>query len=174
MHPVSGQLPSSLAQTLDHITNLLSRLIPSSISIKSFTSRWQVLQSKLSSFKSSITEISESPHWSKNPLIQTLLPNLLSTLHNIKTLSDQCYDSTYNAGKLLMQSDLDMATGWLSKQIHDIDLLLISRVLCSCSASLVAKEANVGYLTHLFDLNAQPCLQEQAVTVVSILASASD
>ncbi|KAM7492501.1 hypothetical protein LguiA_035422 [Lonicera macranthoides] len=155
MHPVSGQLPSSLAQTLDHITNLLSRLIPSSISIKSFTSRWQVLQSKLSSFKSSITEISESPHWSKNPLIQTLLPNLLSTLHNIKTLSDQCYDSTYNAGKLLMQSDLDMATG-------------------SCSASLVAKEGNVGYLTHLFDLNAQPCLQEQAVTVVSILASASD
>ncbi|KAM7492377.1 hypothetical protein LguiA_035298 [Lonicera macranthoides] len=226
MHPVSGQPPPSPAQTLDHITNILSSLLPSSLSVKSFTGRWQVLRSKLSSLKSSITEISESPHWSENPLLQTLLPNLLATLHRIKTLSDQCSDSTYNAGKLLMQSDLDMATGWLSKQIHDIDLLLRSGVLRQSNAiilpqpgpgsakedlgffvrdlftrlqiggiefkkkamesllqlltddakaaSLVAKEGNVGYLTHLLDLNAHPCLREQAVTAVSILASASD
>lgn len=119
-----------------------------------------------------------------------------------------------------------MAANWISKQIHDIDLLLRSGVLKQSNAivlsrpgpdseeedlgffvrdlftrlqiggiefkkkamesllellendevssNLVADEGNVGYLIHLLDLNAHPSLREQAVFVISILASSSD
>lgn len=40
-----------------------------------------------------------------------------------------------------MQSDLDMATGWLSKQIHDIDLLLRSGVLRQSNAIVLSQPA---------------------------------
>lgn len=125
-----------------------------------------------------------------------------------------------------MQSDLDMAANWISKQIHDVDLLLRSGVLKQSNAivlsrpgpdseeedlgffirdlftrlqiggiefkkkamesllellendealaNLVAEEGNVGYLIHLLDLNAHPSLREQAVLVISILASVSE
>lgn len=42
------------------------------------------------------------------------------------------------------------------------------------SASLVAKEGNVGYLTGLLDFNDQPLIREQAVSAVSILAASND
>ncbi|PSS14354.1 U-box domain-containing protein [Actinidia chinensis var. chinensis] len=213
-------------QSLDQITHLLSLLLHSSLSIKSFAGRWQVIRSKLASLKPSLSEISDSPHWPENPLLQTLLPNLLSTLSRIQTLSDQCSDPSYNIGKLLMQSDLDMATGWLSKQIQDIDLLLRSGVLRQSNAivlsqpgpgsakedlgffvrdlftrlqiggiefkkkameallqlltedekaaTVVSKEGNISYLIQLLDLNTQASIREQAVTAVSILASASE
>ncbi|KAL6975669.1 hypothetical protein U1Q18_040959 [Sarracenia purpurea var. burkii] len=226
MHPAAETPPISSPHSLDHFNRLLTHLIHTSLSIKSFTARWQVIRSKLAYLESSISEISDSPHWSENPLLRTLLPNLLATLHRIQLLCDQCMDPSYNVGKLLMQSDLDMATGWLSKHIHDIDLLLRSGVLRQSNAivlshpgpgsgkedlaffirdlftrlqiggiefkkkamesliqllqddekaaALVAKEGNVGYLIHLLDLNAHSLIREQAVTAVSILASASE
>ncbi|CAL5342364.1 hypothetical protein CsSME_00026962 [Camellia sinensis var. sinensis] len=225
MHPTAAP-PSPPPHSLDRINHLLTHLLQSSLSIKSFTGRWQIIRSKLASLKSSISEISDSPHWSENPLLQNLLPNLLSTLHRLQTLSDQCSDPSHSVGKLLMQSDLDMATGWLCKQIQDIDLLLRSGVLRQSNAivlsqpapgsakeelgffirdlftrlqiggiefkkkatesllqlladdekaaTLVAKEGNISYLIHLLDLNAHPSIREHAVSVVSILASASE
>ncbi|CAK9169211.1 unnamed protein product [Ilex paraguariensis] len=224
--PPNPPPPPTTTQTLDEITTLLCHLLPYSLSVKSFSTRWQIIRSKLATLKSSISEISDSPHWSENPLLQTLLPNLLSTLHRVQTLCDQCSDPSFNPGKLLMQSDLDMATGWLSKQIQDLDLLLRSGVLRQSnaivlsqpgpgsakedlgfyikdlftrlqiggiefkkkamesllqllsddekSASLVAREGNVGYLVHLLDLNTHPSLVEHAVSAVSILVSAND
>ncbi|KAK2979045.1 hypothetical protein RJ640_013679 [Escallonia rubra] len=137
MHPAAAQPPSP-AESLDQIKHLLSHLLPSSLSIKSFAGRWQVLRSKLASLKSSVSEISDSPHWSENPLLQTLLPNLLSTLRRIETLCHQCSDPSFPAGKLLMQSDLDMAAGWLSRQLNDVDLLLRSGVLRQSSAIVLS------------------------------------
>lgn len=228
MHPSAGPASSSSTSkpTLEVITQLLSFLLLSSLSVKSFIGRWQVLRSKLSSLQSSIVEISDSPHWSENPLFQTLIPSLVSTLQRLKSLSDQCADSAYAGGKLLMQSDLDMASASLSKQLHDLDLLLRSGVLRQSNAIVlsqpgpgsakedlgffvrdlftrlqiggiefkkkalesllqlladdekapvtVAKEGNIAYLVHLLDMNNHPCIREQAVTAISVLASASD
>jgi hypothetical protein len=229
MHPTAASPPPSQPtppQTLDQITHLLSHLLTHSHSIKSFPSRWQTIRSKLAYLTSSISSISDSPHWSENPLLQTLLPNLLQTLHRVQSLSAQCSDPDFPVGKLLMQSDLDMAANWLSKQSQDIDLLLRSGVLRQSNAivlsqpppgsdkedlgffirdlftrlqiggvefkkkamesllhlleneekaaSVVSKEGNVSYLIHLLDLNAHPSIREQAITVVSILASASE
>uniref|UniRef100_A0A3Q7HB12 Uncharacterized protein n=1 Tax=Solanum lycopersicum TaxID=4081 RepID=A0A3Q7HB12_SOLLC len=140
MHHTAEPPPQqpSTAQTLDQINKLLSHLLPFSLSIKSFTSRWQVLRSKLATVKSLLTEISDSPHWSENELLPTLLPNLLSTLVRVQTLCEECSDPEKTPGKLLMQSDLDMASGWLSKQIHHLDLLCRSGVLRQSTAIVLS------------------------------------
>ncbi|KAJ8749292.1 hypothetical protein K2173_018773 [Erythroxylum novogranatense] len=231
MHPtsVTPSLPSEQPpQTLlDLITSVLSLLLFSSLNVQSFTGRWQVIRTKLTSLQSSISSLSHSPHWSQNPILHTLLPSLLSTLQRLQSLSHQSSLSSFNGGKLLFQSDLDIASSSLSSHLHDLDLLLRSGVLHQSnaivlsqpgpgsekeeliffvrdlftrlqiggvefkrkamesllqllndnkkSASVVAKEGNVGYLIGLFDFNnAQNLIREHAVLSVSILASAND
>ncbi|XP_065873330.1 uncharacterized protein [Euphorbia lathyris] len=221
--PPSDQPPQTF---LDLITSVLSLLLISSLTVRSFIGRWQVIRTKLTSLQSSLSLLSDSPHWSQNPLLHTLLPSVLSTLQRLHSLSQQCGLSSFPAGKLLFQSDLDMASSALSNHLHDFDLLLKSGVLYQSnaivlshpgpssgkdelaffvrdlftrlqiggvefkkkaldsliqilnddekSASLVSKEANVGYLINLLDSNHQRLIQEQAVMAVSILASASD
>ncbi|VYS52128.1 unnamed protein product [Arabidopsis thaliana] len=137
MHPssaaVSGELtkpPTAPLQPLvDLITNVLSLLLLSSLTVRSFIGRWQILRSKLFTLNSSLSSLSESPHWSQNPLLHTLLPSLLSNLQRLSSLSDQCSSASFSGGKLLMQSDLDIASSSLSTHISDLDLLLRSGVL---------------------------------------------
>ncbi|XP_019159261.1 PREDICTED: uncharacterized protein LOC109155979 [Ipomoea nil] len=138
------QPPPSTADTLDKIVLLLSQLLPSSLSIKSFSSRWQVIRSKLATLKSLLAEISESPRWSDNSLLPTLLPSLLSTLQRVDALCRQCSDASFTPGKLLMQSDLDMAAGWLSKQIHHLDLLCRSGVLRQSTAIVLSHPSSAS------------------------------
>ncbi|XP_047322799.1 protein CELLULOSE SYNTHASE INTERACTIVE 3-like [Impatiens glandulifera] len=133
--PLSAQPP----EFLDKINGLLSQLLVCSLSIKSFTVRWQVIRSKLAYLKSSISEISVSSHWFENPLLQTLLPDLHATLLRLETLADRCSDPCFNVGKLLMQSDLDMAAGWLTKLIDDLDILLRSGVLRQSTAIVLSQ-----------------------------------
>ncbi|KAJ4842894.1 hypothetical protein Tsubulata_013851 [Turnera subulata] len=222
--PSAEEPPQTL---LDLITGVLSLLLLSSSSVQSFVGRWQVLATKLTSLRSSLAALSDSPHWSQNPLLHTLLPSLLSTLQRLQSLSGQCSSSSFPGGKLLFQSDLDIASASLSNHLHDLDLLLRSGVLHQSgaivlshpapgsdkddlvffihdlftrlqiggvefkrkalesllkilnddekSASLVAKEGNVGYLIGLLDFNNYHfSIREQAVTAVSILASAGN
>ncbi|XVF21038.1 hypothetical protein REPUB_Repub12eG0056100 [Reevesia pubescens] len=123
---------------LDLITGVLSLLLLSSLTVRSFVGRWQVLRSKLCSLQSSLSSISESPHWNENSLLHTLFPSLLSTLQRLKALSDQCTLSSFTGGKLLMQSDLDMASSSLSNHLHDLDLLLRSGVLHQSNAIVLS------------------------------------
>ncbi|MBA0758297.1 hypothetical protein Gotri_021306 [Gossypium trilobum] len=124
--PSGPQPPQTL---LNLITTVLSLLLLSSLTVRSFVGRWQVLRSKLCTLQSSLSSISESPHWDDNSLLHTLFPSLLSTLQRLKPLSDQCTLSSFTGGKLLMQSDLDIASSSLSTHLHDLDLLLRSGVL---------------------------------------------
>ncbi|XP_047949398.1 uncharacterized protein LOC125195265 [Salvia hispanica] len=133
------QMPSSAAETLLSISLLLDRLLPASLSVSSFSSRWQIIRSKLASAKSLLSEISDSPHWSDNPLLLTLLPSLLSTLLRTQTLSHHCSLPSFSGGKLLMQSDLDMASAWLSRHTNDLDLLLRSGVLHQSTAIVLSR-----------------------------------
>ncbi|PIN22153.1 hypothetical protein CDL12_05133 [Handroanthus impetiginosus] len=145
MHPATvpppqpPPTPESPPETLEKITQLLNQLLPSTLSITCFASRWQVLRSKLAALKSLLSEIADSPHWSENPLLPPLLPALFSTLRRTETLRQHCCDASYSRGKLLMQSDLDMAAGWLSKQINDLELLLRSGVLHQSTAIVLSR-----------------------------------
>lgn len=134
---VAGAAP--LQPLLDLITNLVSLLLLSSLSVQSFIGRWQILRTKLISVQSSLSSVSDSNHWSENPLLHTLLPSLLSTLQRLKALSDQCAHSSFTGGKLLMQSDLDIASNSLSNHLHDLDLLLRSGVLHQSNAIVLSQ-----------------------------------
>ncbi|KAI3995013.1 hypothetical protein MKX01_009562 [Papaver californicum] len=149
MHPItttSSPPPKPpLTQTLNLINHLLSLLLISSLAVKSFIGRWQSIRTKLTLLKSSLSEISDSSSdWSENPLLQDLLPNLLSSLHKTYSLSQQCQNPTSTGGKLLMQSDIDMSSASLSGHLHDIDLLLKSGVLNRQSNAIVLSQPGPG------------------------------
>ncbi|XP_050382197.1 protein CELLULOSE SYNTHASE INTERACTIVE 1 [Argentina anserina] len=129
---------SPLQTLLDLINETLSLILRTSLTVRSFAGRWQPLRSKLISLQTSVADISDSPHWAENPLLYTLLPNLLSTLQRLKALSDQCNDASFAGGKLHMQSDLDMAAASLTNQLRDLDLLLRSGVLHQSNAIVLS------------------------------------
>ncbi|XP_041995327.1 protein CELLULOSE SYNTHASE INTERACTIVE 1-like [Salvia splendens] len=137
--PQSTAAPPPTTETLHQISLLLADLLPSTLSVTSFAARWQVLRSKLAAVQTLTAEINDSPHWSDNPLLPTLLPALLSTLRRTEILCHHCRGEAAGRGKLLMQSDLDMATGWLSKQINDLELLLRSGVLHHSTAIVLSR-----------------------------------
>ncbi|XP_051140158.1 protein CELLULOSE SYNTHASE INTERACTIVE 3-like [Andrographis paniculata] len=139
--PQPSSSEPSASGALEEVVEVLNRLIPSTVSINSFGSRWQVLRVKLASLKSIVGEIADSAPRSENPLLQPLLSALTSTLLRVEILCRQCSDASFSRGKLLMQSDLDMAAGWLSKQINDLELLIRSGVL-SQSTAIVPSRPN--------------------------------
>ncbi|GAB2274948.1 hypothetical protein Dimus_009717 [Dionaea muscipula] len=156
--------PSPTAQTIDLINHLLSLLLLSCVAAKSFLGRFQALHSKLTALRYYLSEVTDTPYWSSNSLLQTLLPNLLSTLRRLHSLADRCShapvassEAPFPGGKLLMQSDLDMASAALSNHIRDLDLLLRSGVLRVSSAIVLSqpgpgseKEDLVYYVRDLF------------------------
>ncbi|KAL2465137.1 ARM repeat superfamily protein [Abeliophyllum distichum] len=97
------------------------------------------LRSKLATLKSNLFEISDSSHWSDDLLLCTLFSNLLSTLYRIEILCNQCSDLSFTPSKLLMHSDLNMASGWLSKQRHNLELLLRFGVLHQSTAIVLSR-----------------------------------
>ncbi|KAJ8642483.1 hypothetical protein MRB53_004231 [Persea americana] len=143
--------PSEATTNLELILHhLLPLLLLSSLSVKAFVGRWHLLRSKLTHLQASLSQLysslasSSSPAASQeqneeeeienqNPLLRDhLLPNILSTLETIHSLAEQCRDHP-PSGKLLMQSNLDIASSSLSLHLRHLDLLLNSGVLCSSS-----------------------------------------
>ncbi|KAI3875268.1 hypothetical protein MKX03_011152 [Papaver bracteatum] len=150
MHPTTTSSPPPprppLTQTLSLINHLVSLLLISTLTVKSFIGRWQSIRTKLTLLNSSLSEISDfdTSTWSENPLLQDLLPNLLTSLHKTYSLSQQCQNPTSTGGKLLMQSDIDMSSASLSAHLHDIDLLLKSGVLNRQSNAIVLSQPGPG------------------------------
>ncbi|KAI4319873.1 hypothetical protein MLD38_033420 [Melastoma candidum] len=144
MHPSSSSAAATTEaplSVLDQINPIISLLIVSSLSVKTFTGRWQTIRSRLTSLQTSLTSLtaSPSPHWSSNPLLLSLLPNLLSLLRRLHSLLTQCSSPSYPGGKLLMQSDLDIASSSLSDLLHSLDLLLRSGVLQVSNAIVLSQ-----------------------------------
>ncbi|KAJ0984408.1 hypothetical protein J5N97_002764 [Dioscorea zingiberensis] len=118
--------PETLALILHHLIPLL---LAASLSVKSLVGRWRLLHSKLSLLRSSLSDAASIPSSSDHPLLLHLLPSLLSTLQSLQSLSARCLDPSLPAGKLLLQSDLDIASSSLSLHHQDLDLLLRSGLL---------------------------------------------
>lgn len=148
--PPPSEATTNLELILHH---LLPLLLLSSLSVKAFVGRWHLLRSKLTHLQASLSQLSSSLASSsspaasqeqneeeeeienQNPLLRDhLLPNILSTLETIHSLSEQCRDHP-PSGKLLMQSNLDIASSSLSLHLRHLDLLLNSGVLCSSSSN---------------------------------------
>lgn len=102
------------------LRSLLPFLLIASPAVKSFTTKWRGLHSKLNQLNMSLSSITFFSH----PLFPTLLPSLLSTLVSLRSISIRCTDSSNSGGKLLLQSDLDIASSSLDLHLHDLQLLL--------------------------------------------------
>ncbi|XP_068645035.1 uncharacterized protein [Aristolochia californica] len=140
---------SSTATTLDLILHLLPVLLLQSLSPRAFTSRWHSISSKLSHLQSSVSQIdAQSFSTQSNPLLQLLLPNLLSTLQKTHYLAQLCCgdppSTAPTIGKLQLQSDLDIASSSISLHLHDLDLLLKSGLLSSTAAAIVLSHPASG------------------------------
>ncbi|KAI3520652.1 hypothetical protein L1887_10102 [Cichorium endivia] len=87
---------------------------------------------------------------------------------------DQCTDLSYTAGKLLMQSDLNMATGWLSKQLEDLDLrgVELKRKVMECLLQLLVKD-EMRYGTSAEDIRVYLCEEAVVAVMVQLLVSGS-
>ncbi|PIA38105.1 hypothetical protein AQUCO_02800032v1 [Aquilegia coerulea] len=132
--------PLPLPQTLDLIHHLLSLLLLSSLTVKSFITRWQILRTKLTHLQITLTQIIDSTHYSENPLLIDLLPTLLSSLTNVQSLLEQCQKKEEHCfGKLRMQSDIDIASSLVSSHLHDLDLLIKSGVLRQSNAIVLSQ-----------------------------------
>nr|XP_010943252.2 uncharacterized protein LOC105061031 [Elaeis guineensis] len=196
--PPSSAPPATPAEILDLILqHLLPVLLVAALSVKSFVGRWRLLHSKLSLLQSSLADAASSPHWPANPLFVDLLPPLLSTLRSLQSLSARCLDPSLPAGKLLLQSDLDIAPGpsasradlvlfvrdlFARLQIGSIDLKnkaldSLLQLLASDPpklAPIVAAEGDLPSLVRLLDPSAHSLIRDQAAAAVSLLATASD
>ncbi|EPS69118.1 hypothetical protein M569_05649, partial [Genlisea aurea] len=142
------RLPAA-PEVLEQINRLLERLLRLTSSVACFVFRWQVIRSKLVSLQSLISDAAEFPHWKENQLIPPLLALILSDLRRTEILWRDCHEDSVSRGKLLMQSDLDIAAGLLSKQINDLGMVLRSGVLDKPNRSS-SKEELVFFVKDLF------------------------
>ncbi|KAK1311085.1 hypothetical protein QJS10_CPA08g00576 [Acorus calamus] len=135
---------ASSSSPLEDITHLLPLLLLSCLTVKSFQGRWHQLRSKLIHLSSSLSSLTTTPSPTQNPLLHHhLLPSLLRTLTTLHSLSDICHLPSPPAGKLLTQSDLDIASSSLSLHLQDLDLLLKSGLL-SISNAIVLSNPGPG------------------------------
>ncbi|KAJ6829099.1 uncharacterized protein M6B38_359835 [Iris pallida] len=133
--PESTTTPQSPSEALELILHhLLPLLLVSSLSVKSFLSRWRTVHSHLSSLHSSLSQL--QPAANPNPLLSDLLLNKLPPLLlSLVPLSSRCLDPSLPSGKLHLQSDLDIAISSLSQSLHHLTLLLLPTQSSSSSSS---------------------------------------
>ncbi|KAJ3693325.1 hypothetical protein LUZ60_008805 [Juncus effusus] len=127
-HSSSPMSPPSETLTLI-LRHLLPLLLAASLSVKALTPRWRNLRAKLLVLQTNLAESSAAPNSLSNPLFLDLLSSLLATLNKLHSLSSRCLDASLPAGRLLLQSDLDIAASSLSHHIQDLSLLLKSGLL---------------------------------------------
>lgn len=120
----------SAEETLDLILQtILPGLLLGSLTVVVFPGRWRTLREKLERLRCSLSDAGRCSGWFRHPLLLDLLPPLLAVLRSLCSLSDRCHDPSLSGGKLLLQSDLDIAASSLSLRLHDLDLLLRSGLL---------------------------------------------
>ncbi|GFQ02312.1 vacuolar protein 8 [Phtheirospermum japonicum] len=128
---------------------LISSLISLSHSIKLFTSRWQSIRNKLEELFSNLTAI-ENCESSENLSLSITVDSILATLKNCDDLARRCLDSSY-AGKLRMQSDLDILSAKLDthtkslSDIYAVGLLTQSYAIVVSRPSVAASRDDVKF-----------------------------
>ncbi|KAM7273749.1 hypothetical protein ACFE04_028413 [Oxalis oulophora] len=120
----SDQDPITISKHL--LTSLLDQEIPKT---NSFKSKWSIIRVKLTDLKTQLTDFSEFPSSTTNPLSLDLLQSITTTLHSTITVAIKCQALTLIEGKLKTQSDIDSVLAKLDRHIKDSDVLIKSGVL---------------------------------------------
>ncbi|GKV36346.1 hypothetical protein SLEP1_g44487 [Rubroshorea leprosula] len=123
-----------------HLLASLSDQIPN---IHSFKGKWSLIKSKLSGLGTQLTDFSDFPASSSNPLSVELLYSISCGLNDALSLAEKCQGPNLAEGKLKTQSDIDALLAKLDQHINDSEILIRSGVLQDDVASSSSKKEAV-------------------------------
>ncbi|KAG9446274.1 hypothetical protein H6P81_012402 [Aristolochia fimbriata] len=122
-----------MKQPENHYPQLCNQFYASLISkipnIQAFKGKWSLIKSKLQLLPTLLSDLSDFPSLSSNPLASDLFKALSQTLSDALSLALLCQTSDPPVGKLQTQSNLDSVTTRLDQHIRDADVLIKSGVL---------------------------------------------
>lgn len=124
------------------VIEFISSLISLSFSIRVFPVKWQSIRNKLEELLSSLSAIENCDSTENYPPLCSSLQAITATLKSCHELSRHCVEFSYS-GKLLMQSDLDIASTKLDNHIRSISEIYSLGLLTQSSAIIVPKP-NLG------------------------------
>nr|CAD1841222.1 unnamed protein product [Ananas comosus var. bracteatus] len=128
------ETPSIVAKALHLITSVIS----SSYSIRSFPAKWRSLRENLERLHSDLSAAAVSANW-RNPELSELLQAIASTAEETHRIALRCADESYSGGRLLLQSDLDAASAKLGAHIKHLADAYSLGALAHCTAIVVPK-----------------------------------
>lgn len=116
----------------------ISSLISLSHSIKSFNVKWQLIRTKLDELYSGLAALSNLDDSGHDPSLSSLISAVLISLTDCYDLATRCVNVSYS-GKLLMQSDLDLAAASFDRHARNLSRIYSAGILSRGFAIVVSK-----------------------------------
>ncbi|CAN4089296.1 unnamed protein product [Withania somnifera] len=109
-------------------SHLLHSLLHSIPHAQSFKGKWSLIQNKLSTLQSHLSDLS-TPSIYNNPLYNDLLLSLSTTLSEALSLSNICHSAKPPEGKLKTQNNIDSISAKIDNHVRDLEVLVKNEVL---------------------------------------------
>lgn len=109
-----------------HLLAVLTDQIPI---IPNFKGKWSIIKSKLANLDTHLSDFSDFPVSTSNPLAIELIYSISGTLNDAVSLAEKCQRPDLAEGKLKTQSDIDSLMAKLDRHIRDGEILIRSGVL---------------------------------------------
>ncbi|OAY69947.1 U-box domain-containing protein 4 [Ananas comosus] len=129
-----AETPSFVSKALHLITSVIS----SSYSIRSFPAKWRSIRENLERLHSDLSAAAVSAN-RRSPELSELLQAIASTAEETHRIALRCADESYGGGRLLLQSDLDAASAKLGAHIKHLAEAYSQGALAHCTAIVVPK-----------------------------------
>lgn len=137
---VSQNESNSAEEWIRRAQELASLLVSDAARVLAFKGRWMVISRRLQKLSESIVALTGFPSSGNNAHLESLLPQIVSTLEEGKELAKRSIELNYG-GKLLMQSNLDAFATKLDLHLRDSELLGKSGFLRETAADLAIGRA---------------------------------
>ncbi|XP_015956267.1 protein ARABIDILLO 1 [Arachis duranensis] len=131
------EAPAGTSNLLRRAAELIATVLSLSLSIRAFATKWQLIRTKLEELHSGLIA-AENYDSGENPQLTGILPSVISTAGECRDLARRCSDLSYS-GKLLMQSDLDVAIAKLDGHVSTLSEIYKKGILANGSALVVSK-----------------------------------
>ncbi|CAN8240872.1 unnamed protein product [Cochlearia groenlandica] len=129
----------SISKAIEAISSLISL----SHSIKSFTTKWILIRSKLDEIYSILSSLSNLDSDLDDPSLTSLISSVISSLRDCYDLATRCVDVAYS-GKLLMQSDLDLMASRFDLHAANLARVYSAAILSHGFAIVVSKPSSTS------------------------------
>ncbi|XP_008800408.2 vacuolar protein 8-like [Phoenix dactylifera] len=125
--------------SLRRASELIDSSISSSYSIQLFPIKWQMIRNKLERLRSGLTTMGGGNDFNANSELNKLLRATASTAVEAQVLAHRCSEESYNGGKLLQRSDLDVIAAKVELHIKQLTEIYASGILRHPRAIVVSR-----------------------------------